>query len=400
MRERRLGRRTLLRWGAGALAASTALRAGLPGTALAAEPADDDNAPLVRAGLPTAPVAIARASSYDLGLVTGRLAQLFDQLGGIGKLVNNRWVTVKVNLTGPLGGTFRGGSAGETYQIHFNLVLALADLLHSAGARQIRIVESLFDGKTADDLAADGGWDWGALQAAGGNLGFEDTHNAGSSRGYARLQVPGGGLVFPAYDVNRAYADTDVFISLGKMKDHTTTGFTLATNNNVGITPNSLYGDDAGNETAARPRNRVLHDGTADPPAGVPGELRKDTPRRADWRMPRIVVDLLAARPIDLAIVDGIETITGGEGPWVPGLLKRVSPGLLIAGRNAVCTDAVTAAVMGHNPLGRASTWPFRGDNYLALAAEAGLGSNDPDRLDVRGLSIEEARFPFNGPAY
>jgi uncharacterized protein (DUF362 family) len=359
----------------------------------------DNNAPLVRPAPPSLPVAIARAESYELSLVSARMAQLFDQLGGIGKLVANRWVTVKVNLTGPLGAEFRGATAGRTYQTHFNLVLALVDLLHRADARHIRLVESMYDGNTPDDLATKGGWDWPALEAAGRNISFEDTHNAGSGRGYAHLAVPGGGLVFPAYEVNRAYAETDVYISLAKLKDHTATGFTLAANNNFGITPNSLYGDDAGSDAAGRPRNRILHNGLADPPSGVPAELHRDTPRQADWRVPRIVVDLLAARPIDLAIVDGIETITGGEGPWVPGLVKRVSPGLLIAGRNAICTDAVAAAVMGHNPLGRPNSWPFRGDNYLALGAEAGLGSNDPARIDLPGLTIEQAHFPFLGPA-
>jgi uncharacterized protein (DUF362 family) len=396
MREGRIGRRSLLRWGAGAVVATAALSGEIPW--VAAQSADD-GARMVRPAPPSLPVAIARAESYDLSLVSSRLAQLFDQLGGIGKLVANRWVTVKINLTGPLGAEFQGGTAGQTYQTHFNLVLALVDLLHRAGARHIRLVESMYDGNTPDDLAHKGGWDWQALDAAGGNLSFEDTHNAGSGHGYARLAVPGGGLVFPAYDVNRTYAETDVYISLAKLKDHITTGFTLSAKNSFGITPNALYGDDAGSELAGRARNRILHNGLADPPGGVPAELRNDTPRRADWRVPRIVVDLLAARPIDLAIIDGIETITGGEGPWVDGLVKRVSPGLLIAGRNAICTDAIAAAVMGHDPLGRPNTWPFRGDNYLALGAEAGLGSNDPAQIDLPGLTIEQAHFPFNGPA-
>ena len=39
--------------------------------------------------------------------------------------------------------------------------------------------------------------------------------------------------------------------------------------------------------------------------------------------------------PIHLAIIDGIETVAGGEGPWVNGF-RTVRPGLLVAGTNCV----------------------------------------------------------------
>lgn len=64
--------------------------------------------------------------------------------------------------------------------------------------------------------------------------------------------------------------------------------------------------------------------------------------------MPRHTVDAVGIRPIDLAIIDGIETVSGGEGPWLK--LASQAPGLLLAGRNAVCTDAVATAVMGYDP--------------------------------------------------
>jgi uncharacterized protein (DUF362 family) len=224
---------------------------------------------------------------------------------------------------------------------------------------------------------------------------FEDTRNLGSFGQYARLAVPGGGTVFPAYDLNRAYVETDVFVSLAKLKNHATAGVTLATKNSFGITPLSLYGDDAGREDAGLARVSILHDGSADPPAGVPAELRKDTPRVPEWRVPRIIAELAAIRPIDLAIVDGIETIAGGEGPWVGKDLQAVRPGLLLVGRNPVCTDAVATTVMGYDPRAPAGTHPFPGDNHLQLAADAGLGTNDPSQIEVRGLSIDQARFNF-----
>ena len=78
--------------------------------------------------------------------------------------------------------------------------------------------------------------------------------------------------------------------------------------------------------------------------------------------MPRHTVDSVAIRPIDLAILDGIETVSGGEGPWVE--LTAQKPGLLLSGRNPVCTDAIATAVMGYDPLAKSATGPFPGDNH------------------------------------
>ncbi len=60
-------------------------------------------APLLKAApetaAPAAPVSIAKCASYDEDLAA-QLATMFDQLGGIERLVRNKTVTVKVNMTG------------------------------------------------------------------------------------------------------------------------------------------------------------------------------------------------------------------------------------------------------------------------------------------------------------
>ena len=65
--------------------------------------------------------------------------------------------------------------------------------------------------------------------------------------------------------------------------------------------------------------------------------------------MPRVVVDLNRVRPIHLALIDGIKTVEAGEGPWIK-TMAPVAPGVLVAGKNPVATDAVAAAVMGFDP--------------------------------------------------
>ena len=49
---------------------------------------------------PTAPVSIARCPTYEAD-ITSTLNGMFDQLGGLARLVRNKTVTIKVNMTGP-----------------------------------------------------------------------------------------------------------------------------------------------------------------------------------------------------------------------------------------------------------------------------------------------------------
>ena len=91
----------------------------------------------------------------------------------------------------------------------------------------------------------------------------------------------------------------------------------------------------------------------------------------------------------------GIQTIKGGEGPWIPHC-KHVQPGLLIAGTNCVTTDAVGTAIMGYDPLADRGISPFETcDSTLRLAEDMGLGIRDLSRIEVRGVPIQEARFNF-----
>jgi hypothetical protein len=50
---------------------------------------------------------------------------------------------------------------------------------------------------------------------------------------------------------------------------------------------------------------------------------------------------------------------------------------------------------MGYDPMATAATGPFPGDNHLAMAASLGLGANDPNQIEILGLSLQQARHPF-----
>jgi len=211
--------------------------------------------------------------------------------------------------------------------------------------------------------------------------------------------VNGRAYVFPSYDLNRSYVDTDVFVSAAKLKNHATCGVTLSMKNCFGITPASIYGDDAGldapNEKPTKGRVDVCHVGKRQPARSAASEVDPASSREPGYRMPRITAELAVARPVDIAFIDGVETVTGGEGPWVPGL-RAVTPGVLIAGTNALATDTVATAVMGYDPRAAKGTPPFTHcDNTLLLAEALGAGSADLNRIEVRGVSIAEARFAY-----
>jgi len=350
---------------------------------------------------PASPVAIARCSSYDED-VTAHLAAMFDQLGGLERLVRGKTVTVKLNMTGGPGMRVRGKAPGLTHYTHPKVTGATAYLMGRAGARRVRFVESAWaTAGPLEEFMLDAGWSVRQLQSAAAGVEFENTNALGKHKRYVRFPVPGDAYMYPAYDLNQAFEETDVMVSMAKLKNHATCGVTLSLKNCFGNLPASIYGDDAGagepNENPTGGRGQVGHEGTRQPSRSAPQELHFGVNHDPGYRVPRIVADLAVARPIDLSIIDGVESVAGGEGPWV-GELRPVQPGVLIAGLNPVSTDAVATAVMGYDPRASRGTAPFHAcDNMLLLAEAHGAGSADLARIDVRGLGIEQALYRYDG---
>ncbi len=343
---------------------------------------------------PSMPVGIARCKTYDHEVLLQQLEGLIDRIGGIAKLVAGKTVAIKVNLVGDPRQKALGKAANLTYQVHPAVVYAVAAMLDRAGAKRVRLLESTHQTQPFASFLTAAGWDLNALSALKTKVEFEDTRNLGQGKRYHQVKVPGGGSLYPAYDLNHSYTDCDVYVSLAKMKNHATAGVTLGMKNNFGVTPIALYGQHDENEASTSARVAIFHEGRLRPADGLPQELHPNSPRVPSYRVPRHTVDAVGIRPIDLVIIDGVTTVSGGEGPWLDGLAVQ-EPGLLIAGRNPVCTDAVTMAVMGYDPMAAPATGPFPGDNHLAMAAALGLGTNDPRRIEVVGLSIKEALHPF-----
>jgi uncharacterized protein (DUF362 family) len=353
---------------------------------------------------PAAKVAIARCAAYDAAVLP-RLKVMFDQIGGIGSLVAGKTVAVKINMSGPVRARTGFRPAWYTHWSHPALIAAAVYLIGEAGASRIRIVEgSSDDDHPLEENILLGGWDPGDLLRAARNVEMENTSGLGQGKRYEQLKVPGGGLIYPAFDFNHSYIDCDVLVSIAKLKEHRHTGVSLSLKNLVGAAPGAIYGDAAGYDApAVRPfgARTMFHTGNRQPPAGTPAEKDPNSPREYGYRVPRITVDIVRARPIDLAIIDGIETQTASEtaaGEGSKRAVRLVRPGLLVAGRNPVCTDAVAMAVMGFDPMSDRGTAPFEtSDSTLRLAEEAGIDTRDLRNIEVTGVTILEARFPFRG---
>jgi uncharacterized protein (DUF362 family) len=354
---------------------------------------------LAATAAPTAPVAVAKCTTYGPEVVTS-LATMFDQIGGLHKLVAGKTVAIKVNTTGSSSLRYNGIPQGQTYWVHPEVVSATIHLLGKAGAKRIRLLESPTSSQahTLEQFLTEAGWRLSDFTSAASGVEFENTNFAGASKKYTRLWVPGGGLAFKGYDMSRAYEDCDVFVSLAKLKEHSTTGMTGAMKNSFGITPTTIYGEHAGIDEPsieAGGGRQMLHVGNRQPSKTALSELDPNSSRDPGYRVPRVTVDLVAARPIHLSIIDGIETVAGGEGPWVKGM-RPVKANLLIAGMNCVATDAVCTALMGFDPMADRGSAPFeKCDSTLKLAEQLGIGTRDLKRIEVLGLPIAKGRIEF-----
>jgi uncharacterized protein (DUF362 family) len=352
---------------------------------------------------PSARVAVSRCPGYSASVLPA-LRKMFDDLGGIGNLVAGKTVAIKINMANPLRARTGYRPAWFTRWSHPAVIGAAVSLIGAAGARRIRILEGSYeDDNPLEENFLQGGWDPRDILGAAKIVEMENTDSLGLGKKYERLKVPGGGLLFPSFDCNHSYADCDVMVSIAKLKEHQSAGVALSMNNMIGIVPATIYGDAAGfEEPALRPfgRRGMLHTGRRQPSTLVPGETNPESPRDAGYRIPRVAVDLVGARPIDLAIIDGIETQTSAEGVATgagPGRkINLVKPGVLVAGLNPVCTDAVATALMGFDPAADRGTAPFeKCDSTLKLAEDAGIGTRDLKKIEVAGAPVATLAFPF-----
>ena len=351
---------------------------------------------------PAGKVAVARSKTYGPELLPA-MEKMFDQLGGLSGLVKGKTVAIKVNFIGVRSQRLGTALMEETFWSHPKMIAATVHLMGKAGAKRIRVVEGPWSTtETLEEVMYSMNWKPQDILSAASNVEFENTNYLGRAKKYSRFMVPGGGLIFPGYDLNHSYEDCDVFVSLAKMKEHAATGVTLSMKNVYGATPITIYGQDAGvDEPSIRPhggRGNVMHFASRPPSKSAPQQKDLTLPKDAGFRLPRIVAELNAARHVDLAIIEGIKTATGCETNY--GSPNRpqaaINPGVIIAGTNAVATDAVAMTVMGFDPLAEKGKAPFaRCDSTLQFGEQLGIGIRDLGKNEILGVPVSDVVFSY-----
>ena len=315
-------------------------------------------------------VALAAARTYDRQLIRRKVQALLDDLGGLGDVIRpGDRVAIKTNLTGGVHWEQQlSVPATESYVTHPEVIRALGEAVLDAGARELVIVEAVYDRESF--------FRWGHMAAAS-HLGamLINLNDPWPYKGFIQRPVGEGWLVYESFLFHPILTDIDVFISVAKMKCHQNAGVTLSMKNLFGLAPLQYY---------------MLKQGD-----GHRSEMHGPD-QHYKTRVPRVIVDLVRARPIDLALIDGVKTSEGGEGPW-GALWNPIEPGVLVAGKNAVATDAVATAVMGFEPTALSFRQdPFRYSiNHLFLASWFGLGTHRLDQIDTVGAALDDVRYAF-----
>ena len=314
-----------------------------------------------------AQVALTRATSYDRVLVKQRVQLLFDSLGGISDLMSaGKKVAIKLNLVGGSGSALSSklGSRSVTESIwtHPEIARAVGELILDCGVNgnDIYFVESLWDSASYENFGYRNVQTYLGAQMV--NLNRRDPFPD-----FVDLPVGANSYSFTSFRVNRILKDVDVFVSIPKMKEHYEAGVTASLKNQVGMVPKDLY-----TLPADSGRRGALHSTAGGEPSTT--------------RLPRSICDLAFARPVHLAVIDGIENARGGEGVWNP-TFRLAQDHVLIAGKEPVAADSVAAYLMGHDPEAATMALPAGGqcDNHLDLLHQKGVGTNQMAEIQAVG---------------
>jgi uncharacterized protein (DUF362 family) len=188
------------------------------------------------------------------------------------------------------------------------------------------------------------------------------------------VDVPGGGLADPQggqYYIHKDVLDADVFITVPVMKIHDP-GITVALKNQIGLAPSTMYGF---SKTAGVPQDNHNH-------KLIHG---RQAPK---WWTDKEIVDLCNIAQIQYVVVDAIACLESQKSAIRSGgkitNLERMN--MIVAGADPVAVDHVCTRLMCLNP---------DDIEHITLAEKIGLGTNDPNKIEIVGADIESTKRPF-----
>jgi len=281
-------------------------------------------------------------SREDVEVVEEMIEKAIGLLDGFDSIISNaNTVLVKPNLVEPPLKIM-----GEAVVTDLRVIEALVGILKKRGVKNVLVGEgrsvNLQHCNSGARQAFERTGMLKAVRRAGGKPVYWDEES------YVEVEIPNGEIMSKA-SVPKSILESDVFISVPKMKTHCQTTVTLGIKAMQGI---------------FKVEDKKRH-------------------HREDfyWKM----IDILRVIKPDLTIVDGI--IAGeGYGPIFP---DPVEMNLIIASTDVVAVDAVCSAIMGIEPFEVVTT---------RLAHTEGIGVGDLDSIEVRGESINAVKRLFRRP--
>ncbi len=303
-------------------------------------------------------VAITKADNYDRTFIKEKVQYLFEMIDGITDIVKpGDKVAIKINLTGG------GSSVPYNMWTHPEVLRAVGELVLDCGVKSedLYIVEAIWSDSSYN------------------NYGYKDVQNSLGAKlvdlnkpdpydNFIQKEVGSTSFNFSSFTLNQILSDVDVYISIPKMKQHYEAGITCSLKNQIGIVPKDYY---------TIPTNQ-----------GNRAALHNTTGGSSKAHLPRSICDLNFARPVNLAIIDGIMNARGGEGTWNP-TFQVSEDHVLLAGKDPVATDSVCAYFMGIDPGAEKIPLPNPDegecDNHLYLLNQLGTGTNKMNEIEIVG---------------
>ena len=308
-----------------------------------------------------AKVGITHADNYERSFIKGKVQYLFEIIDGIEDVVKaGNKVAIKINLT--------GGGSPVPYNMwtHPEVIRAVGELLIDSGvnAEDIYIVEALWSTDSYNNYGYKDVQD-----SLGANL--IDLNKPDPYNDFITKEVGTDNFNFTSLTMNQILADVDVYISIPKLKQHYEAGYTGALKNQVGTVPKNSY-----TTTNDNGRRGAIH------------HKQNEDLSTSKTYLPCSICDLNRARPVNLAIIDGIMNARGGEGTW-NSTFQVCEDHVLFAGKNPVATDSVAAYFLGIDPEAEKIPLPNPDDgecdNHLYLMNQLGISTNKMSEIEVVG---------------
>jgi uncharacterized protein (DUF362 family)/NAD-dependent dihydropyrimidine dehydrogenase PreA subunit len=282
-------------------------------------------------------VSIVKCDSYNDAEKCVRKA--IELIGGITNYIKpgNR-VLLKPNLLSPK-------PPGKAVTTHPKIVEAMINIVHSANGEVLVGDSSGGIGLTAKAFQVSG------IQRVAEDLGAKIINF--DTTGTHTIKIPNG-KVLKEIHIAKPVIDSDIVVSLPKLKTHALTLYTGAIKNMFGTIP-------GGNKS-------LIH--------GITGSSE---------RFSEALIDIYSVLPVHLAIMDGI---VGMEGLG-PHMGKPKRSGVVLASNDSVGLDAISSAIMGFIP---------RDIPMLRMAEERGLGTIDLEKIALHGESLDRVKVTFKKP--